>query len=420
MKTLLIIPILTFFFINVNSQHDNIILEKPDLKFKKTSKFYKKEIIFVLGQNCPDYNLYNKTIDRHKGWVKNIEAKKENELVCKDYKKHLYFYGQINWYQHWERYNLPIEKLDNGFALGSEKFTKGTHAIVLINSSKDRFAFIGNSLSSLLGDRGRWGAYDYFILDNTKRVQWGNLSNNSFDSLKHINGIKERFNILDKKIEQDYLTIHYPNRLTNNEDYFTSINEIKTNLDKIIKLLELKSPNYVIEGYIYKDKFQKVQLCYHEGYGVAYPAWKEINVIYNETGNNDVIIHESIHILFNNEINNDNKSTLLDEGIVGYAMSLLDSVKIKKNPESVKLCFKDPIDKWFDERIDSGREIPPNKLYPISGAWVSYLIEKFGLEKFKNLYSLPKSELKNGYKQIYHKSITELTNDFKDYINNIE
>jgi hypothetical protein len=315
-----------------------------------------------MGENCPDYKLYQEQIDRFRSRTKSLEVKKESELVDSDFKKHLYFYGQINWYKNWNKFNLPIKVIKNGFLFGNNEFIKEKNAIMLMNSLKDRYAFVGNSLSAF-DDRGSWGAYDYFVLDNTKRIQWGNLSDNSFDSLRHIDGIKDRSNILKKSIKQDYLNIFYPYNLTDNEKYFTSLNSIKMDLDKIIGLLELKSPKYVIDGYVYKDKEQKIQLCYHEGYGVAYPEWNEINVIFDDRGNNGLLIHESIHILFNNEMNNANNSCLLGEGIVGYAMYTLDSTQIKKDQEKALLCLEDPIEKWFDERINTGGGgIPSSKL----------------------------------------------------------
>lgn len=416
MKSITLIFALCLFYFNINSQTNQVLLEKPDLKYRKTSKFYKEKIIFVLGDNCPDYNLYSDQIDRLKAREKTAEVKTESELTASDYRKHLYFYGNINWYSNWKNYNIPVEITEKGFLFGNDNFTKKTNAIMLINSDRNRYAFVGNSMEAF-DDRGSWGAYDYFILDNTKRIQWGNLLKNTFDSTRNINSLKARPLLLKSKIDLDYLNIYYPDDLTDNENYFVKLNEIKLNLDKIIDLLELKNPTYVIEGYIYKNKEHKIQLCYHEGSGVAYPNWKEIDVIFNEEGNNNVIIHESIHILFDNEIKNSNNSPLLAEGIVGYSLFKLNSNGTNEAIENAKLYLEEPIEKWFDERIYSGREIPWYMLYPMSEAWVTFLIQEYGLSNFKKLYKIPASELQfGGYEKIYGKSITELTTEFKDFV----
>ena len=143
--------------------------------------------------------------------------------------------------------------------------------------------------------------------------------------------------------------------------------------------------------------------------------------IINKNGNNGLLIHESIHILFDNEMKNVDNSCLLGEGIVGYAMYSQDSAKIKRDNEKSILCFDEPIEKWFDERVNSGNDIPASKLYPISAAWTRFLIDNYGLNKFKDLYKVPNSQIQYGeYDRIYGKTIDELTAEFKRFIKNGE
>lgn len=149
------------------------------------------------------------------------------------------------------------------------------------------------------------------ILSVLLPIHWGNLSNNRYDPKRHINSFFVRPAVLNNNIKLEYLSFIYPDNLTNKKSYFDNLFQIKVSLDKIIDLLELRNPHYTIRSFIYKDIEQKTQLCCHDGYGNAYPEWKEINVVFNE--NNNVLIHESIHILFDNEMNNIDNSCLLGE-----------------------------------------------------------------------------------------------------------
>lgn len=400
------------------SQSLEDFLEKPNMDFVNGEKFYEGKIIIVIGEKCNNVDFYQKRIDRMRRYDSLAQVKRESELEVADFNKNLYFYGLLDWYVNWDKYNLPIIKIDSGFSIGENTFTDKLDAVWLVNSDETRRLYIGNSFDSF-HDSGCRGAYEYMIIRNGKRILWGNLSNNRYDPKRHINSLFVRPAVLNNNIKLEYFSFNYPDNLTNKKSYFDNLFQIKVSLDKIIDLLELRNPHYTIKSFIYKDIEQKTQLCCHDGYGNAYPEWKEINVVFNENGNNNVLIHESIHILFDNEMNNIDNSCLLGEGIVGYAMYLLDSTKIKKDQEKAILCFDEPIEKWFDERINSGRDIPSNKLYPISAAWVRFLIEKYGLERFKELYKIPNSELQYGYERIYNKSIDELTHEFKDYVNTV-
>lgn len=404
----------SLFVFNSYSQTIEDLLEKPDMESTKGDSFYSKKIIFVFGDSCDNKKFCDDRINQMKKRHK-IEVKRENELLSNDYKEHLYFYGLAKWYVNWDKYNLPIRKIENGFFFGESNYTDKNEAICLVNSDNTRFALIGNTIKAF-EDRGPRGFYDYFIVNNGKRIVWGNLTNNKYDSKRLVDSKKARQIILDDSISLKYLVVHYPDSLTNDSNYFDQFNELDKSLSKIIELLKLKEPKYRINAYVYKNKEQKVILCNHPGYGVAYPEWKEIDVIFDKGGNKGVLLHESIHILFDSEMYNIDNNCLLGEGIVGYTMSLLDSLKIKSDYKVTKKCFSEPIGMWFDGRVNSGNDIPSEKLYPISADWVTFLIANYGLDKFKDLYKLKDSELQKGYDIIYKKSIDELVSEFKVYV----
>lgn len=404
----------SLFVFNSYSQNIGDLLEKPDMEYSKGDSFYTKKVIFVIGDRCDNYKFCEDRINQMREWCK-IEVKRENELLANDYKEHLYFYGLMNWYASWDKYNLPIRKIKNGFFFGERNYNDKNEAICLVNSDNTRFALIGNTIEAF-DDRGPRGYYDYFIVNSGKRIVWGNLTNNQYDSKRLIDSQKARLIILNYSICLKYLAVHYPDSLTNDFKYFNQFNELDKSLSKIIELLKLKEPKYRINAYVYKNLEQKVILCNHPGYGVAYPEWKEIDVIFDKGGNKGVLLHESIHILFDSEMDNIDNNCLLGEGIVGYTMSLLDSIKIKSDFKVTKKCFSEPIEMWFDGRVNSGNDIPSEKLYPISADWVTFLITNYGLDKFKDLYKLPDSELRKGYDRIYNKSIDKLVSEFKVYV----
>lgn len=398
------------------SQANKQTLEAPDMNFEHGENFDKGKVIIVIGDYCDSIEFYQKRIDRYKRRDSLVQVKVESKLDESDLNKNLYFYGLFNWYSNLNNFNLPVKKTNNGFKIEKNSYTDKLNAIWLVNSDETRKLYLGNSYEAFQ-DKGDWGAYDYFIINNGKRIDWGNLTENSFDSTRFINSLSERRKLLNENLSLEYLNIYYPSDLNADNSYFSELSKIKLMLDEVIGILQLKKPQESIQAYIYKDVIQKTSLTCHDGYGVAYPEWNEINVIFNGKGNNGVIIHESIHILFDNEIKNVDNSCLLSEGVVGYAMNSIESNNSNNRYAGIKELFNEPIEKWFDERINSGRDIPSSKLYPISTAWVSFLIEEYGMEKFKKLYSIPNYQLRYGYERIYSKTVDELTIEFKNAYN---
>jgi hypothetical protein len=415
MKTILVVSLYLLTF-NLGAQS----FEKPDMDFSKGEKFDDGSIIIVIGDKCDSVEFYQKRIDRMRRHNSKARVKRENELTEDDFAKNLYFYGLLSWYNRISEYGLPISKINKGFKIGDHEFDNALDAIWLTNSNETRRLYLGNSYEAFQ-DRGGRGAYDYIIIRNGKRIHWGNLVENNYKADHHINSLRVRPQMLNRKIKLDYLNIHFPDNLAIDESYIGELKDIKKSLDIIIDLLDLQQPDYTIESYVYKDAYQKTILSCHDGYGVAYPEWKEINVIYSKKGNNNVLIHESIHILFDSEMKNMDNSCLLGEGIVGYAMYSLDSTRIRRDNEKSTLCFDEPIETWFDERVNTGNAIQASKLYPVSASWTRFLIDNYGLSRFKDLYRIPNSQLKHAaYNTIYGKTIENLTEEYKEFVKNEE
>ncbi|MBN2613347.1 MAG: hypothetical protein JXB00_17470 [Bacteroidales bacterium] len=114
------------------------------------------------------------------------------------------------------------------------------------------------------------------------------------------------------------------------------------------------------------------------------------------------IEHESLHFVFNYSVG-ENTGHFLAEGVVMYFQK-------QSNYELAYSFPADTLKKLILEQIDF---FSTKNSYPVSGVFVNFLIEKWGLEKFKTLYIY--KNISNGFKTIYNKTIDEIIIDFKEW-----
>jgi hypothetical protein len=176
------------------------------------------------------------------------------------------------------------------------------------------------------------------------------------------------------------------------------------------------APEEKIESFIFKDRNQKKELFGSANADVAKPWQYSIFTTYDNY--NETLKHEIAHC-FSAEFGEgpfkiaDKINPFLIEGIASACDPFYDENDIHflasvayKNNYKVNIESMYEFSNFFTQASSLS--------YIYAGSFTKYLIDNYGIEKFKVLYTEP------DFKKIYEKSINELESEYLDYLNEFE
>jgi hypothetical protein len=387
-------------------------LPQPDWKFKLLQAFFKTaEFVFVITDvedsvaykniwmNCKDHSMPNV----------RIVVKHENQLAKEDYDKHMLVCGPIHCFKKWDTFSLPIKRVQDGFQFGPESFGDANDGIFFVSSDKTRVAYTGNTLGPIDGLlRTITGLYQYTIVQNSIPAHFGNFVRGQFNSRGHIDLRKERETYLNRTTTSRHYVFHYSDKIADAGRLSVKANHFDQYFDEAITRLELEQPDYKIHCYIYADENEKFILSGTPGPGgVTYG--KEIHTL-----GFDFVEHESVHVLFNNAVAQPNNN-FFNEGIRQYYEYITDAKSLAAGRKTVRKYLNEPIEKWANESINFFGTPTENRwpvAYPASGLFVKYLIDNYGLDKFKQFYG--KLDIEAGFLDVYGEPLADVVKEWKD------
>ena len=199
------------------------------------------------------------------------------------------------------------------------------------------------------------------------------------------------------------------------------------NYKKILRILKLKNKRK-LNYYLYPSKKIKEELMGDDGNGNAIwleikkekEIWKskkfEVHALYNREIQ-CIGAHEDTHLL----------SLLLGISIFLFSEGLAEFMSEKWHNKDIDLWTKNYLEKSklylikFLVNNKNWDKVNEVIVYPQSGSFVRYLINTYGIDKFKKAYKelSRKKKLKSNtktIKKIYSKSIKELEKDWKKYL----
>lgn len=376
------------------------------------------EIVFVFP-NSSDSLVYlewtSLTRERASNFSINVLVRFEHELTENDFEKSMIIVGIINDFKNWERFEVPILKQTNGFEFGEMTFQLPEQSMFYISdtsASAMRMVMTGNSLASLqhVTNYPRAG-YCYSIFEKGIITYFGNCTNGYFDKSKHVD-LTYLKNTHYRKIKTSYYNFHISLRLEDQIDSFkTKLDSFDLFVEDIVRFFEIPKPSYRIPCFIHFDQEEISYISTHFDHACEGKTWGVLNL--NEIhskGFNGAIEHETAHILFNSEYNNF-MLTFFSEGIVKY-------YEMIKYPEQLAYGIATAI-KYSDEDLIPvilGLEnfFQGSKYYNISGVFVKYLIDRWGLEKFKQFYRADNIEI--GFKDTFNVDLSYSLEGYREWL----
>jgi len=134
--------------------------------------------------------------------------------------------------------------------------------------------------------------------------------------------------------------------------------------------------------------------------GYAKPEYCLIHSLYDQS-----VGHEMTHVITHHITRNPKKISLINEGTaVHFDQTGLDKLEIAKNRLGNQ--YVSMIELWGD-----WESLPPDISYPLAGAFVKYLIEKGGKEKFVELL---KDQSFDNAALIYGEQLGEIISEFEE------
>ena len=396
--------------INPDGYIDIKSIPRPDCgAFQKIANYYyfNADKIFVIPEGIEDSPGFERIRNGVTRSYKNFEFKKESELTNTDFQKLLILHAPIHYYKEWTKFNLPVLQEENGFSFRGQQYTDTNDGIFYM--SPKIIAVTGNSMTPVWNLYNSYCVlYKYVIIDDNRYVKYGMLNGHEID-LKKVKTSNY------KSIISKYFII----------DISKSLKEFSTDYDVIVEqiceAMDLDLPNFKIQCMMHSEANEARLFsnwffllgCDILDESVTFGAAHNgiIHVIGEDKG---LIRHESFHAIWDKLVGI--RNIFFAEGTQMYYEFIQDSSKITAALEVMKkhkdYDLKSLIigDNFFNAPNENNQIIS----YPISGLVSMYLVEEYGLEKYKLLFNAEKGE--QGFNEIYGLKFDVILSDFYSWI----
>lgn len=410
--------ILFTFLISCSKDYIDVkTLPRPDCSGETSieKKFYENtKRLLVIPDSPSDPIEFNEVLSFYEDQYPDSLIKTESELVQDDFAEGLDIYGNINDFENWEKFDLPIKKLAYGFKFSNRKYTNYSDAIFYV--SKNRRVFTGNSIKIIRELKNTAAGFYHYII-----FRKGLLSEYGFpdDSRIEIDQVREsNFNQTSSKFFNLFVDRNFPEDTRIDDSVVTDICE----------RLNIPYPDDPLNAFLHDDA-NSTRLFTNFFFMTGCDTLEKdlmintvaLNGIHINGLNLEMIKHETFHLLWNTSVGSPGEQSFLNEGIQEYYQQLLDSSRIYRNIE----VFNRHADYDIGIMIIRGNAQdfwggPAENYWPIayniSGLFVKYLIDNWGLESFKKFY--PMIDRETAYRQMYNMTPMEMKDNFYSWIQN--
>lgn len=398
-------------------------LPQPDFNMIQLNKFGQSGLFKIVLSEGFDTITNKEIIDHLSQWFLNQNST-INIVNIKDINKlddscHYMIIGLTSKLNDLSIFELPLKIVNGKFKIGPIELTDSGDAILVINERAQCSAVIGNSYEALRNiSFGRFmGLYDYYILKNNKMSYLGNLKDNRFisDSLVDLAHIrKENYS---QKIDNKYLEACFSCEYKTISQFQGSIDYLIDSFDEFCRLYKVIQPSQKLKFYIHRDQSEINIVSGDPKPGIT--GGLVIDSLIHTVGiDKELLTHEGVHFIFNSNLRRPN--AFFNEGIPS-------SFALFQHPEQfVHDCRLIQDNLEISDLITGKTEFwkGPYKngqclSYPISGLFIKFLIEKYGIEKLKRFYQC--HDIIQGFKTVYNMELPEIVSEWKIFIlRNIE
>lgn len=357
----------------------------------------------------PDTVTDSLRFDKMTSYVRErYKVKRESDISETDLQKPLYIYGAISDFKNWKRFHLPIEHTQCGFAFNGIEYCDAQDGITYITPT--RIVHTGNSLSPLWQmQRTPAGFYEYMI------IREGTLSREQIPGKDEINLDFIRATNYNRYSSQ-YYNLFVSKKLTWNYPMDSIVLSI-------CSMMNCSLPKEKIIAFVHSDPNSARLFCngfYNLGFDIIPDSvtfgTSQFGNIHSVGTDISIFEHESFHIIWENSIGY-NRNAFFFEGIEQYYEFCKDSSRYRN---AVEIACKYS-DYNLSELVATGNNFwtcPSVNRWPIaysiSGIFIKYLIDSWGMDAFKKFYAFDNAE--EGFQKIYHQFPEEIIREYVEFI----
>lgn len=360
-----------------------------DENYTLTLAFHKVDTVLVVVPHNYQITEQEKTdIENYVFWDQYQKKpvyryKDETELTQKDQSRNLQFYGPFSDFQLAEIQNIPIKQVKDGFMFNNEVFSKPTDAFFYINDEATRLFTCRNS-TQVWHQYSNFGAgyFPLYIFRGSDLYLSGYCSNNT--QLPQLNYITKMRQAYFKTVATRYFDFELARSIFTDSLRLLILGHADKYLDNLCNIIKTDTLNFErMTTYVYKNMLDLQQFLSMSPrmtiYGKSFG-----NVNHVSTFDMSVFKHELAHTVIGRKVGVQSNSFFC-EGFAVYTGYFVESSNYKNDLDSTKIhtdLLTEDIIIGPDHRFYSHPS-----LYPISGVFTRFIINKIGLDAFKNIYA---------------------------------
>ncbi|MCX6306491.1 MAG: hypothetical protein NT040_16125 [Bacteroidetes bacterium] len=349
-----------------------------------------------------------------------LRAKKESELTEEDYKKPLLIFGPVNGFKRWEKFEVAVKKTNHGFNFLNKQYPGKNDGVFYCSPA--RMVYTGNSLLPVWELQSQFQLYHYTIVSNNERVTLGEYLPDKAYQVDLISIRNNNYRVINTKCFKLYVSKKLdPDLVTKNIPAIDSVSS------DICNRLQIKPVSDPIVCYVHSEPNEATFFAnfYNmQGFGVlprdrtfGTVFMKQLHCVGFSVG---LIKHEGFHAIWEESVGLSINS-FFSEGIQEYyqwgpdtsiANNNLKMLKKHLDYDMTDLVVKGDMQTFWGGPAENNWPIA----YPLSGLFVKYLVDTWGLEKFKEMYVIEDKNI--ACKKIYNKSVGEIITDFRNNVLN--
>ncbi len=398
-------------------------LAQPDFNMIQLNKFGQSRLFKVVLSGDFDTVDNKEIINQLSQWFLNqnsrISTVNINDVKELDDSCHYLIIGLTGKLNDLSVFDLPIKINNNECTFGPMDLTDNDDAITIINEKAQCSAVIGNSYPALRNmSSGRFlGLYDYYILKKNMMSYLGNLKENKFmpDSLVDLALIrKENYS---RKIENEFIEACFSCKYNIISQFQDSIDALIDSFNDFCRLYKVKKPSQKLKFFIHSDQ-SEINIVSGDPKPGTTGGFVIDSLIHTVGMDKELLTHEGVHFIFN--YSSGSQNAFFNEGIPS-------SFALFQHPERITNECKLIQDNLEIQDLISGKTEfwkGPYKSgqclsYPISGLFIKFLIDKYGIDKLKRFYQCP--DITEGFKTVYNTELPMIVTEWKSFIlGNIE
>jgi len=393
-------------------------LAQPDFNMVQLNKFGQSRSFKIVLSEGFDTIANKDIIDHLSQWflnpnsrinIVNIKYVKQLDDSC-----HYLIIGLTGKLDDLSIFELPLKLINNKCALGPIELTDYDDAITIINESARCSAVIGNSYEALRNiSSGRFiGLYDYYILKNNKMGYLGNLKENSFvsDSLVDLALIrKENYS---QKIDNKYIEACFSCNYKTINQFQSSIDELIVSFDDFCRLYKVTKPSQKLKFYIHRDQ-SEINIVSGDPKPGTTGGLVIDSLIHTVGMDKELLTHEGVHFIFNSNLKSPN--SFFNEGIpLSFALfqhpeRVINDCRLIQDNLEIQDLISGKTEFWKGP-YKNGQCLS----YPISGLFIKFLIDKYGIDMLKGFYQYP--DITEGFKSVYNVDLPILLEEWKNFV----